>query len=237
MNSKTHDDPSGILIVDKEKNMTSHDVVDMVRKRFGIKKVGHAGTLDPNATGVLVLLLGKATKLSQDLSGEDKEYIAMMKLGEKTTSGDSTGEITAVKRTEPTVKSVKDVITSFIGETEQIPPMVSAKKVNGQRLYKLARKGIEIERKPNKINIMEIEILGIDIPLVEFRVLSSKGTYIRQLAEDIGEKLGCGAHLTELRRTRSGNFSLEAAVSFSDLMKMDKETLNENITRVQGSKK
>jgi tRNA pseudouridine55 synthase len=223
---------SGILLVDKEKGMTSHDVVALVRRRFGIKKVGHAGTLDPNATGVLVLLLGKATKLSGRFLADDKEYEAVMKLGERTSSADSDGDVISNRTVRVTKKDIEDAVRSFQGEIEQIPPMVSAKKVKGERLYKLARKGIEVERKPVRVHIKKIEVKRIDIPFVFFRTVVSKGTYIRQLADDIGEKLGSGAHLTDLRRLRSGEFSLEKALSVSSLKNMKKEDLDENIARI-----
>ena len=226
------EDPFGILVVDKEKDMTSHDVVNLVRKRFGIKKAGHAGTLDPNATGVLVLLLGKATKLSGQFLSDDKEYLATMKLGEKTDSGDCDGNIIEAKDVKAKEEDIKEAFKEFIGETEQIPPMVSAKRIGGKRLYKLARRGIEVERKPQGIVIKELEVEAIELPLVKFRVVCSKGTYIRQLADDIGERLSCGAHLVELSRTRSGSFSLKEAVAFSSLKEMDKETFNENIIRL-----
>jgi len=226
------EDLSGILIVDKPKGITSHDVVDLVRRRFVIQKVGHAGTLDPNATGVLVLLLGKATKLSGTFLNEDKEYEAVIKLGERTASGDSKGDVISTREILSSEDDIRCVINSFRGETEQVPPMVSAKKVNGKRLYKLARKGVEVERAPVKIHIKDIEITRMAIPLVDFRVACSKGTYIRQLADDIGEKLASGAHLVELRRTRSGKFTLDKAVSVSQLEKMDKKDLDENIVRV-----
>jgi tRNA pseudouridine55 synthase len=229
------DDMAAILVVDKEKGMTSHDVVKMVRRRFSVKKVGHAGTLDPGATGVLVLLLGRATKLSGKYSGEDKEYAAVMKLGEKTDTGDMDGDVTSTKDVKVSDKEIKEAVSSFVGEVEQVPPMVSAKRVNGKRLYKLARKGLEVERKPQKIFIEEIEVIRTDIPFVAFRVVCSKGTYVRQLAEDIGEKLGCGAHLTELRRTRSGSFSLDGSVPFSELCKMDREKFNASVIRLQES--
>jgi tRNA pseudouridine55 synthase len=226
------DDPSGILVVDKEKGMTSHDVVKLVRRKFSIKKVGHAGTLDPNATGVLVLLLGKATKLSGRISAEDKEYVATMKLGEETDSADCDGTLIAVREVCSSEKEVIDVVVGFLGESEQVPPMVSAKRVKGERLYKLARKGITVKREPETIIISEIEVENIELPFVRFRTVCSKGTYIRQLADDIGKKLGCGAHLTELRRVRSGSFSLKEAIPFSALSDMDRNTFDENITRI-----
>lgn len=226
------EDIAGMLIVDKEKGMTSHDVVNVVRRKFSIKKVGHAGTLDPNATGVLVLLLGKATKLSGKLIRDDKEYIATMKLGEKTASGDCDGKITSIRNVNVSNEDIIAVISEFTGEIEQIPPMVSAKKINGQRLYKLAHKGIEVKREPVKINIIDMEVLEIDLPFVRFRTTCSKGTYVRQLADDIGDRLGCGAHLSELRRIRSGEFSIDGAVTFSDLKNMDKRELDESILRI-----
>ena len=229
MKNENKTDPYGILVVDKEKGMTSHDVVALVRRRFSIKKVGHAGTLDPNATGVLVLLLGKATKLSTKYLSEDKEYISTMKLGEKTTTGDVCGKVTQVTEVNIGEDELRNAIKAFEGEIDQVPPMVSAKKIDGKRLYKLARKGVTIEREPVKVSISKIEITAVETPIVIFKVACSKGTYIRQLAEDIGESLGCGAHLTELRRTKSGEFLLENAVTVRDLKKMEREELEKII--------
>ncbi|MFH1305636.1 MAG: tRNA pseudouridine(55) synthase TruB [Candidatus Omnitrophota bacterium] len=223
---------SGILVVDKEKGMTSHDVVSAVRRRFALKKVGHAGTLDPNATGVLVLLIGDATKLSARFLNDDKEYVAVMKLGEKTDSADLDGKLLQVRSVKCSKEGIHAVMRDFSGEIEQIPPMVSAKRKNGQRLYKLARMGMEIERAPVKIMIKQLELTEVHLPFVNFRTVCSKGTYIRQLADDMGERLGCGAHLVELKRIRSGRFLLKEAVSFADLLKMDAVWLNENIIRV-----
>lgn len=230
--TENKEDPAGILIVDKEKGMTSHDVVDAVRRRFAVRKVGHAGTLDPNATGVLVLLLGKATKLSGKLLNEDKEYAAEMKLGERTDSGDCMGKVTEVRDVRVSVGEITAAVNSFEGESEQVPPMVSAKKIKGKRLYKLARRGVEVERAPHTIRVVGIGVREVDLPFVRFSLACSKGTYVRQIADDIGEKLGCGAHLTELRRTRSGEFTIEQAIVFSDLMESDREKLNENIIRI-----
>lgn len=227
-----NNDVSGVMVVDKSEGMTSHDVVALVRRHFKIKKVGHAGTLDPSATGVLVLLLGKATKLSGKFSGEEKEYEAVMKLGERTDSGDREGKIISERDITCSLDDVTNVMSKFSGEIEQVPPMVSAKKINGKRLYKLARKGIEVERASVTVLIKELEILEVNMPFISFRTLCSKGTYIRQLADDIGEALGCGAHLSELRRTKSGRFSVKDAVSVSRIKDMDKEDLNENIIRI-----
>lgn len=225
-------DLSGVVIIDKEEGMTSHDVVSRVRGRFKIKKVGHAGTLDPSATGVLVLLLGKATKLSEKFSSQEKEYRAVMKLGERTDSGDREGKLISSREVACSLEEVKIAMDKFTGEIEQVPPMVSAKKVNGKRLYKMARKGIEVERAPQKIFIKEMEVLGIEMPFVAFRTVCSKGTYIRQIADDIGEELGCGAYITELCRTRSGSFSIEDATPLPKILNMDPETFNESIIRI-----
>ncbi|MBD3380450.1 MAG: tRNA pseudouridine(55) synthase TruB [Candidatus Omnitrophica bacterium] len=222
----------GILVADKEKGMTSHDVVSLVRRRYRLKKVGHAGTLDPNATGVLVLLLGKATKLSGTFLNEDKEYIATMKLGENTSTGDSEGEVTAAGEVSCSPEEAAAAVSAFRGEMDQVPPMVSAKKIGGKKLYKLARKGIEVKREPRKIFISEMEVLEVSIPVVVFRTVCSKGTYIRQLAQDIGTQLGCGAHLAELRRIRSGSFGIDRAVPVSVLKRIGPEELNEKIIRV-----
>jgi len=225
-------DPCGILIVDKEKGLTSHDVVKRVRSHFKLKKVGHAGTLDPNATGVLVLLIGKATKQSANFLNKEKEYFATVKLGERTDSCDCDGQIIEKKDVTVTEEEVKQVILSFIGESEQIPPMVSAKKIAGKRLYSLARKGIEVERKSRTIVISDIEISEISLPIVKFRCACSKGTYIRQLADDIGKELGCGAHLTDLKRLRSGAFTIEQAIFLTELLKMERKDFYESLLRV-----
>lgn len=229
---KPADDVSGVVVVDKEKGMTSHDVVDLVRKRFNFKKVGHAGTLDPNATGVLVILVGLATKLSEKLSGEDKMYKATMKLGERTDSADVDGKIISNRHVSVGPDRIKEVMSEFVGQIEQIPPMFSAKKIKGKRLYKLAREGGVVERPPVKVTIKSIEITELSLPEVQFDVLCTKGTYIRQLADDIGEKLGCGAHLVELRRISSGRFNIASAVTVPELIEMTRERFNENITRI-----
>jgi tRNA pseudouridine55 synthase len=211
-------DTEKILIIDKPAGMTSHDVVDFVRRRLCIKKVGHCGTLDPMATGVLVILLGKATKLSAVLSSDDKEYICSLTLGESTDTHDGTGKI--IKRMP--VEGIKydlakDTILSFKGRQKQTPPMVSAKHHNGKRLYALARKGIIVERKPVDIDIKDIHILSISGNVIELKIVCSKGTYIRTLCDDIGKKLGCGAHMSALRRTRSGEFCIKDAKILEDI--------------------
>ena len=222
----------GILIVDKPKGMTSHDVVDFVRRRFHLKKVGHGGTLDPIATGVLVMLIGKATKSASTFLGDDKEYVATMTLGAISDTGDASGVLkpggTWADLSEDRIRGVFD---SFAGETLQTPPMYSAVKVNGRKLYQLARKGITIEVAPRKIFIRNIDILKIALPGIEFRVTCSKGTYVRQLCADIGGKLGCGAYLTALRRTRSGRFGIGCAMAVEDLEGLDIDGLSKRLTK------
>lgn len=209
---------NGILVIDKPSGMTSHDVIDFIRRRCGIKKVGHCGTLDPLATGVLVILLEKMTKLSSRLSSDEKEYITTMRLGISTDTQDVAGKI--IKTANPdgiTPERIKEVILSFKGKQEQVAPMVSAKRHKGDRLYKLARKGITVQRKPHPIDIKDIKILKISKPEVDFRVVCSRGTYIRTLCHDIGQRLGCGAHMTALRRIRSGRFHIKDALSLEEL--------------------
>jgi len=209
---------SGILLVDKPKTWTSHDVVNFVRRRFNVKKVGHCGTLDPAATGLLVLLLGKATKSSQTLSRSDKAYAGTMLFGVETDSQDMDGEVTAEKDASfVTEEMVEKAFADFTGEIEQIPPMVSAVKKNGKKLYELARKGETVEREPRKITIHRFEATKFHLPKVDFDVECSKGAYIRTLAADIGGKLGCGGVLFSLARTASGEFKLENARSVEDI--------------------
>ncbi|RMD79162.1 MAG: tRNA pseudouridine(55) synthase TruB [Lentisphaerae bacterium] len=218
--------PSGILLVDKPEGWTSHDVVAFVRK-FGVGKVGHCGTLDPMATGLLVLVIGKATRLSATLSGHDKVYEAELKLGERTDSQDAMGNVTG---TQPYPAVSKEDLENLIrerfsGEILQIPPMVSAIKKKGQRLYRLARKGIEVPRDPRPITVHDWRILEVALPYVRSRIHCSKGTYVRTLCADLGDALGCGAHMTGLRRLRSGPFSVESAVSIETLKTLTGETL------------
>ena len=208
---------SGILLINKPKGMTSHDVVDFARKRLGIRKIGHAGTLDPMATGLLILLVGQATKLSNRFSGLDKAYEATMQLGKITSTGDAEGEVIEEREVKVTEEDVREVFGNFIGEIEQIPPMVSAIRHKGKRLYELARKGVVVERKPRKVKIYELEIKRIEIPEIEFFVSCSKGTYIRKLCEDIGEALGCGAYQSRLHRVRIGDFSVDEAISLDEI--------------------
>lgn len=224
----------GILIVDKPENFTSHDVVARLRRILRTKKIGHTGTLDPFATGVLVMLVGKATRLAQFLDKDRKEYEATIRFGFETDTGDRTGEIRSAKCEQRNVSEdeLKNVLKDFRGTIEQLPPMYSAKKIAGKKLYELARKGIEVERKPVKVTIYELEQIENQKPKTEnqssdesgiqnqefgIKVSCSAGTYIRTLAEDIGKKLNVGAHLAELRRTKAGNFDLSQAVTLEQL--------------------
>lgn len=216
----------GILIVDKPQGCTSHDVVDLVRKKFGLKKAGHAGTLDPMATGVLVILIGKGTKLSNSFLNADKEYDATLMLGAISNTGDAWGNITLSKPIPvPGVDTIEDVFGRFLGPIEQVPPAYSAVKFKGKKLYEFARKGIEIKMEPRKIVIKELKIYKIDAQEVSFTTTCSKGTYIRQLCMDIGKLLGSGAYLSRLRRTRSGEFTVKEAATIEELKSMDEQAL------------
>jgi len=214
----------GVLVVDKPGGMTSHDVVAAVRRIAGHRRVGHAGTLDPDATGVLVVCLGRATRLVPYLQASTKTYDARVRLGVETTTLDASGEVTA-QRDASAVDEVRlcEALKSFVGEIEQVPPMVSAVKVGGERLYKKARRGEIVERPPRKVQIHDIVLEDFEPgPRAEaaFLVTCSSGTYIRTLAADVGERLGVGAHLATLRRLASGRFSLEDAVELSKLREL-----------------
>lgn len=214
----------GVLNIDKPKGITSHDVVTRVRRILRIKKVGHTGTLDPEATGVLPVLIGKATKISQFLINSDKEYLGEMRLGVKTDTGDVTGKIISISSCPfPSEKQIRRVFEGFIGKILQIPPMYSAIKVKGMPLYSLARKGIEVERKAREVIIHRLDILKIEGHSVIFRVLCSKGTYIRALVSDIGDVLRVGGHLVSLRRTVSGRFRIEDSICLEELEEGFKE--------------
>jgi len=209
---------NGILVVDKPKGITSHDVVDFIRRHFRLIKVGHAGTLDPIATGVLVLLIGDMTKRSAFLSNDEKEYEAKMVVGARSDTGDADGVLEPSKcPLHFTRSAVEEVLKSFTGEIRQVPPMYSAIKFKGQKLYQLARRGVTVERAPRSVTISSLSIKEFRIPEIVIAVTCSKGTYIRQLGVDIGEKLGCGAYLADLRRIRSGTFRINEAVSFATL--------------------
>lgn len=209
----------GIININKEKGYTSHDVVAVLRKLLHIRKIGHTGTLDPDATGVLPVCVGKATKVCDVITDRDKTYEAKVVLGITTDTLDTSGEILTRKPVSVTKDELMEVIKSFVGEIEQIPPMYSAIKVNGKKLYEYAREGVEIERKPRKVTIYDIELLDALLPSFSIRVKCSKGTYIRTLCDDIGNKLGCGAAMSELTRTAVGRFKIEEAFTLSQIEK------------------
>ena len=208
---------NGILVVDKPKDFTSHDVIGKMRGILRMRQIGHAGTLDPIATGVLIVLLGKATRASDYLMAEQKEYVAKLVLGKTTDTQDITGNVLNESEVNVTKEQFVEAMNSFIGDIEQIPPMYSAIQIDGKRLYDLARKGIEVERKSRLINIAGIELLSNNGNEYEIKIACSKGTYIRTLCHDIGAKLGCGATMTELRRIKSGNFLVEKACTIDDI--------------------
>ena len=217
----TFDTLDGALLVDKPTGPTSHDLVDRVRRQFGLKKVGHAGTLDPNATGLLILLLGRGTKLSDKLMSADKVYEGTMKFGEATNSFDADGEVTATAAVPPlTVEQLNEAAAVYVGDLLQTPPMVSAAKVGGVPLYKLARKGVEVERKPRLVHIYSFRFSEYQPPIGTFRVACTKGTYVRSLTHDLGQRLGCGAHLATLRRTASGRFDVRDALPFAQVLEL-----------------
>jgi len=219
----------GILLVNKDSGWTSHDVCQLVKRRFRIPKVGHTGTLDPQATGVLVLLLGKFTKYSAQFVGCDKTYRGTIELGITTSSQDGDGKILERKEWEHIrPDEVHTVINGFHGPQDQIPPMVSAVRTNGKRLYALARKGITVEREPREITVHSISCDKIELPFIDFTVHSSKGTYIRTLAHDIGQKLGTGAYLKRLCRIQVGDYHIDDCVAVETLkgLKEPEELVN-----------
>lgn len=225
---------TGVLIIDKPIGPTSHDIVMMVKKKLKARKVGHIGTLDPLASGVLPLCINDATRLARFLEDGEKEYLATIKFGEETNTYDSEGTVVAkYDITSLDKKNIVTVIDSFKGRIKQIPPMFSAVKVNGVSLHKLARMGVEVERRPRDIEIYRIEIHNITIPFVTVRVVCSKGTYIRSLAFDIGRKLGCGAHIVSLRRVKSGPFSLDGSVTVDSLNNSREGIAEKNIISIE----
>jgi len=220
----------GVLLIDKPSGITSHDVVDRVRRILRMKRIGHAGTLDPLATGLLIILVGKATRLSQYLMSLDKEYEGTIKLGETTNTQDADGEIVATRPLpELSEADLNRAMGEFIGDQYQTPPMFSAKKLAGVPLYKLARKGKEVEREPRFIRISQFELLRFALPELHIRVRCSKGTYIRTLAHDLGEKLGCGAHLSALRRTATDRFSVADAATLEEFSSWDFATTRQRL--------
>ena len=220
----------GAILVDKPSGPTSHDVVDEIRRQFQIKKVGHCGTLDPNATGLLVIVLGRGTKLSEKLMSDDKVYEGEIKFGETTDSYDADGEILETKPVPPlTIDQLNESAASFIGDLMQTPPMVSAVKKGGVPLYKLARKGIEVEREARLIHIYNFRFTDYREPLGTFRLACTKGTYVRSIAHDLGEKLGCGAHLATLRRISSGKFEVADAKPLDDILRLPSNELEKRV--------
>ena len=218
----------GVINVYKEAGWTSFDVVAKMRGILKIRKIGHTGTLDPAATGVLPVCVGKGTKKVESFMADDKVYRAVMLLGVVTDSQDMTGSILMRSEVNSTEAEAAEAVRSFIGGYDQLPPMYSAKKVNGKKLVDLARKGLEVERKPRFVNIMNIDIDEIELPRVTMTVTCSKGTYIRTLCHDIGQKLGCGAAMESLVRTRVGRFRIEDAVTLEQLEKFrDEDRLEE----------
>ena len=230
---------NGVILINKEKNCTSHDVVNKIKHIFN-EKVGHTGTLDPNATGLLPILIGKGTKLSYYLINHDKEYEVTLKLGERTDTADSEGNILEKQNMDMCIwqeSKIVEVLNSFIGKQEQIPPMYSAIKINGKKLYEYARKNIEIDVKPRKIEIYNIELQKTDEneKLIYFKVECSKGTYIRSLCEDIAKKLGTVGYMKELNRTKVGIFNIEDSIYIKDLEQNinNKEYLNKHVISIE----
>lgn len=220
----------GILAVDKPRGWTSHDVCAFVRKRFRIAKVGHAGTLDPLATGILVLLLGRATRLSQELSSCDKDYFGTFELGVETDSHDRDGRVINEAPWEGvTLERIREVLPAFVGEIEQMPPMISAIRYKGVRLYHLARRGAVVPREKRRIVVHEFRVESQSGPYIRFFSRVSKGTYLRTLVRDIGEALGCHATLSELRRIRAGDFRLSEAVTIEALRNFSIEDLEPRV--------
>lgn len=233
MSQPVNDAPVGILLVDKPQGFTSHDVVAVMRGVLRMKKIGHAGTLDPMATGLLLILVGKATKVSQYLMSMDKEYLGTVKLGEVTDSQDAEGEIVATTPVpDLTKEDVLKEMKTFMGDQYQTPPMFSAKKINGKKLYEIARQGKTVEREPRVVNVSRFDMLTFELPKVSFIVGSSKGTYIRTIANDLGERLGCGGHLCELRRTAVGQFRIEDAATLKEIEEMSPSSLRRRLIPV-----
>jgi tRNA pseudouridine55 synthase len=220
----------GALLIDKPAGPTSHDVVDKIRRTFGIKKVGHCGTLDPNATGLLIIVLGRGTKLSERLMSDDKVYEGTIKFGEATDSYDCDGEITATMPVPPlTLEQLNEACAPFIGDIMQTPPMVSAIKKDGVPLYKLARKGVEVEREPRLVHIYNFRFTSYAEPLGQFRLACTKGTYVRSVAHELGQQLGCGAHLATLRRAVSGKFDVADALPLDAILQMSQAQLEKRV--------
>lgn len=223
----------GVLLVDKPTEHTSHDVVARLRGKLKMKRIGHAGTLDPAATGLLVMLVGKATSMSQYLTSVEKEYTGTVKLGASTNTQDAEGEVLETRPVPPlTEAEVAAALASFKGDQYQTPPMFSAVKIDGVPLYKSARKGEDVEREPRFVRVMQFDLLRWASPEIDFRVHCSKGTYVRTLAHDLGHRLGCGGHLSALRRTASGDLRIEQALPLETLLEMPLAELEQRLLPV-----
>jgi tRNA pseudouridine55 synthase len=220
----------GALLIDKPAGPTSHDVVDRIRRHFGIKKVGHCGTLDPNATGLLIIVLGRGTKFAERLMSDDKVYEGAIKLGESTDSFDADGELTASLPVPPvTLVELNELAAQFVGDQMQTPPMVSAVKKDGVPLYKLARKGVEVQREPRLVHVYNFRFSFYQEPVGAFRLACTKGTYVRSIAHDLGQKLGCGAHLATLRRLVSGKFEVGQSTRLEEILKLSSRELESKV--------
>ena len=230
MSMQAFDALDGALLIDKTGGPTSHDIVDTVRQCYRIKKVGHCGTLDPAATGLLILLLGRATKLSEKMMADDKVYVGSIKLGETTNTYDAEGEIGETKPVpDLTLEALQEAADAFLGDQMQLPPMVSAIKIDGTPLHKLARKGLEVERRERFIHLYQFLVTEYEPPIAWFKVACTKGTYVRSLAHDLGQALGCGAHLAGLRRTISGRFKVSAATRLEELTTLSLDDLAKRV--------
>lgn len=221
---------AGILLVDKPRGMTSHDVVAVLRRSLGMRRIGHAGTLDPDATGLLIMLVGKATTLFSQFSQFDKTYDVTLTLGITTSTADAAGTVLA-QHDVPAIgqAEMEKVLDRFRGPISQVPPMVSAKKINGKKLYVLARQGVEVERQAQQLMIYELQLGAMNLPQVNFVVRCSKGTYVRTLCEDIGKAIGCGGHMSRLRRLAIGPYSINDAITLDQARQMPQEALVERI--------
>jgi len=220
----------GAILIDKPAGPTSHDVVDAIRRHFQIKKVGHCGTLDPAATGLLIIVVGRGTKLSEKLMSDDKVYEGTIKLGETTNTFDADGELVSSLPVPPmTMDDLNVAAAEFVGDQMQVPPMVSAVKKGGVPLYKLARKGVEVEREPRLIHVYTFRFSAYDEPIGRFRLACTKGTYVRGIAHELGQKLGCGGHLATLRRVTSGKFDVAQAIQFEEVLKLSLRELEKRV--------
>src|SRR5208337_5081349 len=220
----------GAVLIDKPAGPTSHDVVDALRRAFRLEKVGHCGTLDPNATGLLLIVLGRGTKLSEKLMSDDKVYEGTIKMGESTDSYDADGELVAALPVPPlTLEELNTAANEFVGDLMQTPPMVSAIKKGGVPLYKLARKGLEVPREPRLVHVYNFRFSAYQEPLGQFRLACTKGTYVRSIAHELGQKLGCGGHLATLRRVTSGKFDVAQAIPLAEVLKLPPRELEKRV--------